>query len=412
MQRRSWVSFVFIGLLVAMMPLPAGAAVPAAQRDVLILRMGAGNGGAVVAVAARSGKATRLPAGLYSTRTHTLYAVQPGAGGASSTLRAIDAATGQTWRTLRLPGQFVTNPAAYDAATLSFNGRWLALRAVTPGASSTTVVVINTSSMRIRTRLQLAGSFGLDTLDTTGEYLYLIEALPQHGAEAYDVRSYNLVTHSLDATPVLEKGEAVGTMSGVAQTRAWSTDGSWLFTFYIRPGNAGAFIHSLGLGARTAHCIFLTDKGVGADQLSHYALAVAPDGNSLYAINPVLGRVLQVRRSSNSDLPFGSLEIADLGVHAASPANALNGAVVSRNSRSMFVATQQGVWVIDANSLARRTTFLAGESVASVALSADGQRLYALDPARGVIQAVDAKSGRALGSIKVRGAWAIEQAMR
>ena len=43
-----------------------------------------------------------------------------------------------------------------------------------------------------------------------------------------------------------------------------------------------------------------------AADLAHYALAVSPDGSALYAVNPVLGRVVGVR----GGLPYGARERA------------------------------------------------------------------------------------------------------
>jgi sugar lactone lactonase YvrE len=200
-------------------------------------------------------------------------------------------------------------------------------------------------------------------------------------------------------------------MSGVAWTRAWAPDGDWLYTFYVHPGRAGAFIHALGVEYHLAQCIILPNVGATAAQLAHFTLAAAPDSTALYAVNPVLGLAVAVRGSANA-LPFSTPQLVALRTRAGSAQRTLNGAAVSGDGRTVFVATSRGVWVLDSGSLAVRATYLAGRSVASVALSGDGQRLYALESGRGA-WAIDPASGHILDSIPTSsGVWAIEQVIR
>jgi len=62
-----------------------------------------------------------------------------------------------------------------------------------------------------------------------------------------------------------------------------------------------------------------------------------------------------------------------------------------------------------------RTVYAEGKQVASIALDENGQRLYALEPMQGRIEALDADNGRALARMQVTAAmgapWAIEQVM-
>jgi len=88
---------------------------------------------------------------------------------------------------------------------------------------------------------------------------------------------------------------------------------------------------------------------------------------------------------------------------------------LSRDGRTMFVATDGGIWAVDTATRRVRTVYARGEQVASIALGGNGQRLYALEPTRGRIEALDAASGRTLARIQVTAAmgapWAIEQVM-
>jgi DNA-binding beta-propeller fold protein YncE len=367
--------------------------------------------GALIALPAGGQAARRLPLGLFDRGGRTLYVANPHGDG-RSVVQAIDVASGRVLRSTTVAGRFSTATGDYSAATLSFNGRWLALRGATPDARITRAIVIDTAAMRVVATLRLAGHFGLDAIDPDGTVLYLIEHLVGHGPLAYRVRSYELRRGALDANPVAEKEDTSGTMSGVAWTRAWAPDGDWLYTFYVHPGRTGAFIHALGVEYHLAQCIILPNVGATAAQLAHFTLAAAPDGTALYAVNPVLGLVVAVRGSANA-LPFATPQVVALRTRAGSAQRTLNGSAVSGDGRTLFLATSRSVWVLDSGSLAVRATYLAGRSVASVALSGDGRRLYALESGRGAVDAIDPASGHILDSIPTSsGVWAIEQVTR
>ncbi len=398
-----------LGFVVAMLYLVSPASVVAQRaplHDLLLLQTGTGANTSVLVV--QSGGTNRsVPAGVYSSHTHTMYVATPAAGGTSTVVRAIAVTSGRTLRTLSLSGQFSTDPSNYAATAMSFNGRWLALRSTAADAQHTAIAVIDSRTMRVVAQPLLLGQFGLDAIDATGASLYLIESLPQRGPETYQVRSYNLRQGSLDPSPVLEKGETVGTMSGVAHTRAWSVGGDWLFTLYVRPGTAGAFIHSLGLEYRLAHCVFLPDKGVPADQLAQFALALSPTGEALYAVNPALGRITSVTGS----VPYGSMSSVTLPVQAPFQENA-GSATVSRDGSRLFVATGDGLWVVNSATLKLRTTYLRGQDTRSVARSSDGRRLYVLQPARHRIAVLAVKTGTLLATMAVpASALTIQQVM-
>lgn len=442
---------ILFAALVALVALPAStrAAIPAAARhDVLMLRTGNSVYGAFTAVTVVGGRiSSPLPLGLFDHSGRILYAAIPQGG--TSVVQAIDAASGRVLHTLTLAGNFSTAGGDYvpgaltsaqgashgvtprgmaprailqrrisaggfpvDASqtlsALSFNGRWLALRDATPGARTTYAVVIDTTTMRVVATLRLPGIFALDAISSDGASLYLLEQLAHAGPQAYQVRVYEVRRGRLVDDPLRENGEASTTIRGVAYTRLWSARGDWLFTLYVQPGRSGAFIHALGVAYRRVHCIVLHDGRAAAADLAHYALAVSHDGSTLYAVNPVLGRAAAVR----GGLPYGRRDLVTLGMRAASPRGAETGAVLSRDGRTLFVATNRGVWAMAARTLTIRATYLVGQRVSSLALSRDGRRLYALEPSEGSIAALDAASGRVLGSLHTDGtAWAIARVM-
>lgn len=404
---RSLATASTILLLVLPLSAPVRAAVPRThQHDVLVLRVGDGMRSAFVTLDSTGLAPRRLPLGLVDGKAHTLYTAAPLAGGHSSLIRAIDVLSGRTLHALTVVGVYSTARANFAAATLSFDGHWLALQSAVSRRGRTDALVVDTTAMRPLTTVHLTGRFGLDAIDAEGSRLYLIESLSGHGPGAYRVRSYEIAQHALDPGPIAEKSDTTGTMSGVAWTRAWSPDGKWLFTLYVHPGHAGAFIHALGVEYRIAQCIFLPRTDATAAALAYYTLAVSPDATALYAVNPLLGHATAIRGS----LPYGSQDQAALPQRAGSPPHAMKSSVMSSDGRTVFVATNGGVWAVDTRSLAVRATYLKGQEVASVAFSRNGQRLYALVPRHGLVAVLDPTSGRLLRTMpEATGAWGIAQ---
>jgi len=439
-----------------MVAAPVRAAVPSStSHDLLVLRVGTGGGATFVRLSAGATQAGRpLPLGLFDRSGQTLY-VATDQGSGQSLLRAVDVASGRVLRALSVVGSFSTRTGEYapdlltsstagangtagdtplssrlqapqtlrvghgltggipaDAtqmlSALSFNGRWLALRDTTPSNDSR-FIVLDTAAMRVIRTVVLPGFVGLDAISADGARLYLVESMLQYGPHAYQVRLYDLRRGRLDPTAVKDASLPTGSMNGIGWTRAWSPDGHWLFTLYVHPGSTGAFIHALSLQGRVAHCIDLPDGSARAVDLAHYTLAVSPDGTTLYAINSVLGHVVAVR----GGLPYRVPVLTRLTARAGSPQMARAGAVLSPDGQTLFVATDGGVWAVDAHSFTLRATYLAGQKAASVALTRDGQRLYVLQPDRGRVIALEPRTGQVLGSVSAQaGAWAIEQVMK
>ncbi len=428
--------------------------------DLLVLRSGNGYGAALEAQrASASYSSVSLPLGLLTRDGRRLYAALR-CGGCPSTVEEIDPASGTVLRSLKVDGVFSTETGTYPEvpppgtplsgalaagsvpyaswvvapravqpamaprvlrparpigaaplldqsqawAALSFNGRWLVLRGATiNGDPAPTVVVIDTAAMRVAARLSLDTRFGLDAISADGASLYLIETLSGLGPKAYQVRLYDVRRARLLPAPLREPDGSV--IRGTAYTRVWSSNGAWLYTLYVAPGRDDAFVHALGVTSRRVVCIMLNQRG-SAIALAHDALAVAPDGHALYVVNPVLGQAMALRGA----LPLGRESWKALPSRAASAVGTSSGAAISPDGRTLYAATAQGVWVIDARSLAARASVLGGRNVASLALSADGRRLYALQPGSGRISAVDPASGHVVGGVATAGTdWAIER---
>ncbi len=422
-------------LLLVSFARPAQAAVAgSAGHDIVVMRTGKDPFTTLFAqpVAANS-PARQLPSGLLDRAGRRLYVANL-VDGIHSLVQAVDSISGRTLRSVTVDGNFLTQNADYPPAlvggapyggngaapsvagsglqpralpasfptdtsatlaALSFNGRWLALRDAAAGQPDTHAIVIDTETMRVAATIHLAGHYSLDAINGEGTYLYLLKIL---GPQAYDIRVYDVRQGRLEAGPLREKGEADPTLRGVSWTRAWSPRGDWLFTLYVQPGRQGAFIHALGVEHHAVHCISLPHQAPAAPaDLAHFTLAVSPHGDALYAVDPVLGRLVVV----SGGLPYGPRKALTLGRRAGSPARMLTPSVMSRDGRTMFVATDQGLWALDTVALRVRATYLPGRRISSVALSGDGQRLYALQADQERVTALSVADGSALASLPV-----------
>jgi hypothetical protein len=166
----------------------------------------------------------------------------------------------------------------------------------------------------------------------------------------------------------------------------------------VQPGRQGAFIHALGVELHTVHCISLPNQApAAATDLAHFTLAVSPHGDALYAVDPMLGRMVVV----SGGLPYGPRRALTLGRSAGSPARMLTPSALSDDGRTMFVATDQGLWAIDTAALRVRAIYLQSRRISSVALSGDGQRLYALQSNQDRAMILDVANGHTLGSLPV-----------
>ncbi len=217
------------------------------------------------------------------------------------------------------------------------------------------------------------------------------------------MRSYRVGQPALDRQVVVAPGETPGSMNGTAWTRAWSPDGSWLYTFYVQD-TGHAFVHALHLATRQTRCLDFPDIAAVAADMAHFMLSVAPNGATLYAVNPVLGLVVAL-----GNLPRGTVRLAHLKERAGGPRRTQTAAAMTSDGRTVLVATGAGVWAIDTRSLALRSAFVADQEVTSLALSPDGQRLYALAPASGMLTILEPASGAMMTGLQPDdGAWAIE----
>ena len=362
-----------------------------------------------------------LPAGLTSLDHQRLYTATAQNG--RTTISVVNTLNGKIIRSFVIAGTYSTAGQGYDASVLSLSGQWLALRDTSQTVDTTTIALVDTQAGKLVKTIHLNGNFTLDAISPGGKGIYLLEKLndaPGH----YYVRAYLVDQNALLDTPLVDKTNlnvnGDPNMTGSALTRQMLNDGTYAYTLYIDPLRNIAFVHILPLSDQVstpfAHCV---DLPVGKDVnlLRYYTLALSSDGRTLYAANGALGVV------SSIDVHNTGPDIFDDKIQNTvhfNPGNAsisssdktrslYNGAVLSPDQKTMYFAGMHGIWAVNTSDLSVQGHYLAQQTLTGVALSADGQTLYAVDPTNG-ITLLNAATGQAQQVIQqpARTPWGIE----
>lgn len=389
-------------------PIPKSAAT-----DAVLLQAGAG----VQVWTATDARALSFDRAIVSPDGSVIYALD------GATLAWIDAKTGRAITQITLPGPYAFAGEHGPAPTgFSPNGRWLVLVGATGPTSS--FAIVDTGLLKVATVAEVPGSFSYDAISDDGTSLYLIERITPAAAKAlfasnpsyaYRVRAYDVPAKRLSDTLVVDVKLAAqttannaetrvdGIMTGIYQSSVPSRDGQWSFSFYYNP-DRGPFVHVLHLNSRTAFCILdLPNVAGGFDKRLGWSLALSTSGRTLYAVNGPLGVVstidaitLKVGRTAT----IGGLPTSEAKVDLQSSA------AISADAMKLYVTAARGIALVDTRDLSLRGHFLPDDVVASISLSQDGRRLYALSTS-GTLWMLDAMTGRPLAEIPAPGATAL-----
>ncbi len=359
-----------------------------------------------------------LPAGLTSLDHKRLYTAIAQSG--KTTLRVVDTQSGATIRSLVIDGTYTTNGQDFNNAVLSFDGHWLALRQLGQTSNGTTIVLVDTQVGKLAQTIHLSGTFDLDAVNPDGSRIYLLERLHDTTGHYY-VRLYNVVEHELYSNVIADKSEINDPrMVGTALARQMSSDGKFVYTLYVDTSRNIAFVHVLPLTDQLyfARCLDLP-VGRAPSLLRYYTLTLSSDGTTLYAANGALGVVSTL--SLDSGVIFNDQVSATLHFNPNANVNQddktrllHNGAVLSPDNSKLYFVSMQGIMAINTNDInAERSDSLieyqSPHSFTSIALSADGHILYAVDPVSG-ITLVNAHDGQVQQVIQgpARSPWGIE----
>jgi hypothetical protein len=253
----------------------------------------------------------------------------------------------------------------------------------------------------IKTRtIELDGDFSFDALSPDGAWLYLIE---HRAAGTYRVRRVDVSTGKLDDAPVVDKRDPGDVMFGYAVTQLPGPDG-WVYTLYV--GQDRPFIHALDTIDGVAFCIDLPagDAAATTDAtLASWALALEPQGRTLFAANGSLGTVSQI---SLDDFTVTRIGLLPKQVGAVTLAKFEHGdwsnagsAAISPDGDTLYVATSQGVTAISAADLTALGALGGDRTYRNLVVGASG-KVYGVDRAGALYRlgTIDAPSDTRLGN--------------
>ena len=348
-------------------PEPAVSTAPAASERLLV----EGDASTKIIETTSGGTVTTLAGGVLSPSRDLIVRVETTAG--TTAVRGVDLDSLPMLK-VDLPGTFAL-PSAYGAAPSgsSPNGKWLVL--VSRAAGQSTFAVIDAAASKLAATVTLDERFTFDAIHNDGSAMYLIEH-PVKGSTAYNVRLYDLRTKTLAPDIIFDKSQiaqfdpTVGLMDGTFHVSVAPTAGDWSFGLYMRP-NGTPFVHALNVPGRYATCIIdLEGKWTAA---SRFSMALAVDGRRLYVVDTTTGAA-SIIDAQTQKVMRRAVFAGRSGDGDARSATA----VVSKDGTQVFASGARGVAILRSNDLSLRHWAATDLAIRSLAVSADGARVYAL----------------------------------
>jgi hypothetical protein len=226
-----------------------------------------------------------------------LFRTSADATGDGERLRVLDPRTGDEIWSDPIRGDVDVRVASYDGSVVALMEPPTSTSGY-PEGRTTTKVVINALDGSPQTVHRLEGNFEPEAFSRDAQDLFMIEYVPAEAPTGYLVRQLDLATG--DVSPV--ESPDIGpndVMGGVARDQVMSPDGRRLYTLYsVLPGvpdglhgtnhHGRAFVHVLDLDEKWAHCLQLPEP-FGLEYAADGPLAISPDGDDLYVLDPERG---------------------------------------------------------------------------------------------------------------------------
>lgn len=319
--------------------------------------------------------------------------------GSSTFLEATRSATGEVVSSVSIPGALSVRVASQDGSRVAL------MRPLPAGATpwdpvpkaSTMIVVADPNGSEEPARFQLKGNFEPEAFSSDGTALYMISYVPPRAPVAYRVTQLDLATGKV--SPVTAGKGVAETMSGTRLEQFAPPDGTFLFTLYttqpagyaeVRAGEGRpvAFVHTLNLDEGWAHCIGLPKELWGGDPADE-AMAVSPDGRSLYVVDTARDVIAVVSVDLDT---WGEMrtETFDFG-----PADAGETQAAVAPDGTLFLTRGSEVVEVDTATFERVGRWTTEDSVLAMGFGED--ELFLLEP--GSIEVVDPSTDRRVRAI-------------
>jgi hypothetical protein len=346
--------------------LPAASDAPAAVGTTIISLPAPAGGFAVVD--GRGAIVRTLPHGLLAPDASALLTTR--LEGDATVLTRIDPATGDVVDDHRLAGSWAI-PVLGDTdivTGLAHDGSALILAPASEDTAPRSSFLVVDPADGVATALDLTGWFEVDTLSPNGAIAYLAELRPTDANPlGYVVRAVDLPGGALRQALVADKRTQATGMAGEPYAQLAAANGM-TYTLYV---GGTTFIHALDTWRAQAVCIVFpvaggalpTDWSTGtkpADEAHDaWALAMTPDGRTLFSVNPALGVVHRIDTTQLTVSGTATFDPQPVGVETASAA--------AIDVARLLVATADGVIEVDPVDGGIVDRRLTGVSVASVA---------------------------------------------
>ena len=402
-----------------------------AANDLIYLRsVGSGGVTNILAIDARTGATTRtLADGSLSSDRATLYAPELVDGATRTLVHVVEVATSRELRSFTLDGAYRAIWTDSGLTALSRDGNHLAL-ANSPvkidGDWLTKFAVVAASSGATEAVFEVKGqsTYGFAAFSPDGRSLYL----NQFGEGGTKLRVFDVPSATL--LPAVTSEGAGLTQNGFRTPGIVSPDGRWMFSLDAGSATTNCtstdgpqcigngkppYVLALDLVSRRAATVALPVEQRSGDFEKYllWSLAVAADGATVYAINPALGvideidaRQMTIRRTKSI-----TVSRADQGAWAAigrfffpiaeAKRYITGGALVSPSGDRIYAAGYKGIAVMDTADLSSRAVWQTDGEFDALALTPDGERLYAVSNASGKIAIVGTRDGTRLGELKI-----------
>jgi hypothetical protein len=241
--------------------------------------------------------------------------------------------------------------------------------------------------------IELAGAFDFDALSPDGSLLYVAQQIPGPLEGRYQVRVVETETGRLRPDVIVDKRNVNEQMAGYAIDQERRADGIVL-TLYR--GAEHPFVHALSTVDAWAVCIDLPKRGFDdVDAASDWG--IVPLGAADVAVNATLGvavdidpAALNIRRAVDFEpSAAAAFRLAKFGHGDLGPAG--RRVAAAPDGTGVYAAGEGGIVRLGIEDLDVEQRYLTGTAVDAIAVTADGESIFALTGGR--IARLDAETG-------------------